>query len=275
MDIREYLKSQGLGDDEIASIVGNEKTAKAMSSALGMYEQGTQAAQQAKTDLESAKTERDEATRFWDEKVTPALANVDTRVASANSEAARYRAYLETLKQQGYDVPADLVGSGSTTTQTTQTQQNGNYVTREDFGREMNGVAPNLITLTQISNEYSHLLGAPYLSMEDDYREAQKAHKPFSDHVRNKYGFEAKKAEKAAAADQARIDKIVEEQMKVKESALAAKYGSNPELRSPMPSKFDRLQNQNGFKSDSWKSPEGRKQNREERLKRFENVTIQ
>jgi hypothetical protein len=63
--------------------------------------------------------------------------------------------------------------------------------------------------------------------------------------------------------------------MKTKEAELAAKYGSNPETRSPMPSKFDKLTKTEGFKSDSWKSPEGRDANRSARLKKFENVPIQ
>ena len=70
------------------------------------------------------------------------------------------------------------------------------------------------------------------------------------------------------------IDAIVNERIKVKEAELSAKYGSNPDVRAPMPSKFDQLKATPGFKDDSWKTPEGRKANKEARLKKFENVSI-
>ena len=109
MDIRAYLAEQGLTAEEIAAVVGNEKTTKAMTAALGKYDEGVSLSAKATTDLEAANAAKTEAENFWEQKVTPALAGVDRKVATAASEAARYKAYLQSLKEQGYDVPADLL----------------------------------------------------------------------------------------------------------------------------------------------------------------------
>lgn len=269
MTLQEYLAEQGLTADEVAAIVGNEKQSKAMSAALQRYEEG-------RTALAQAQAQQQETATFWEQKTQELQGSVnrltaaEKRAAVAEAAAAQRTAYLKSLKGQGYDVPDDMVGDS-----VTPAEEKPVYVTRQDLERGVRQTAPDLVSLTALSNEYYSLFGKPYVEVEEDFRAAQQAGKGLRDYARSKYNFEGKKAEIAAKADQERIDKIVAEQMKAKEAELAAKYGSNPELRMPLPSKFDKLQKQEGFKSDSWKSPEGRAQNRAERLKKFENVTLQ
>lgn len=269
MTIEQYLAEQGLSTEEIAAVVGNEKTSKAMSAALTKHAEGTEA-------LTRAQAEKAETATYWEEKTQQLQGSVnrlsaaEKRAATAEAEAARVRAYNKSLADAGYDVPKEMYeGGGAAKDEAPQ------YMTRADFEKAARGTAPDLMALTALSNEYYDLHGSPYLTIEQDYAEAQKAGKSLRDHARSKYNFEGKRNEKAQAADQKRIDGIVAEQMKVKEAELAAKYGSNPETRAAMPSKFDKLIKTEGFKSDSWKSREGRKANREERLKKFENVPIQ
>jgi hypothetical protein len=273
-DIRIYLAEQGLTAEEIAAIVGNDKTMKAMTAALGKYDDGVNLSTKAHTDLEAANAAKTEAENFWEQKVTPALAGVDRRVATANSEAARYKAYLQSLKDQGYDVPADLLTAPVATTTTTSTSATGGF-TREDFNKEMQGTGLTLVTLNGLSNEYFDLFGAPYLTGEQDFADAQKARKSMREFVKEKYKFEDKRKEKQAAAEKTRIDAIVADQVKTKEAELQAKYGSNSETRIPMASKFDKIEKDRAANKDSWKSNVGRKEARENRLKKFENVTLQ
>jgi hypothetical protein len=268
MDIRNYLAEQGLTDEEINAVVGNEKTAKAMSSALTKYEEGT-------TALTRAAAEKKETTDFWEQKTQELQGSVnrltaaEKKAATATAERARYAAYLQSLKEQGYDVPDDLVSAPAK-----QESEAPKYFTREDFEKGIRQTAPDLVSLTALSNEYYSLFGKPYVEVETDFTEAQKSGKSLRDFARSKYNFDGKKTELAAAADQKRIDDIVAEKMKTKEAELAAKYGSNPETRSPMPSKFDKLSKREGFKQDSWKSQEGRDASRNDRLKKFENIQI-
>jgi len=276
MTIQEFLAEQGLTSEEIQAVVGNPAQAKAMTAALSRYDEGRQA-------LSSAQAEKQETAQFWEQKTQELQGSVqrltaaERRAAQAEADAARIKAYNKSLADQGYDVPKEMYeGASSTTTNTPPaTDSHGNYITRDDLDRMARATAPDLIQLQAVSNEYSDLYGKPYIDIQRDFEEASKAGKPFSQYARSKYAFDTKRQEKMQSAEQARIDAIVNEKMKVKETELAAKYGSNPNLSMPMPSKFDRLAKREGFKSDSWKSSEGRAANREERLRKFENSTLQ
>jgi hypothetical protein len=274
-DIRAYLAEQGLTAEEIAALVGNEKAMKAMSAALGKYDEGVTLSASAHTDLEKAEAAKVEAEDFWEKKVTPALAGVDRKIATATSEAAKYKAYLQSLKDQGYDVPADLLTAPTTATTTTATRDTttGQF-TRDDFNKEMQGTAEAQIAINALSQRYQYLYGEPYLTMEEDYAAAKAAHKPLREFVAAKYKFEEKTTEKKAAAEQKRIDAIVAERVKVEEAKLQAKYGSNAETRAPLASKFDKIE-KIAERKDSWKSSKGRDEARKGRLAKFENLTLQ
>src|SRR5208283_1651417 len=172
-------------------------------------------------------------------------------------------------KEQGYDVPDEMV-TGVTAPKTEPDKP----FTREEATQMLHRTAPDLVTLVGLQAEYQDLFGSPYINIDQDFVEAQKSGKSLRDYTRNKYNFDAKRTEKTQAAEKTRIDGLVAEQVKVKEAELAAKYGSNPNLSIPMDSKFDKLKKAPGFKSDSWASSEGRKANKENRSKRFENIPI-
>lgn len=277
MEISAFLAEQGLTAEEIAALVGNEKSAKAMTAALSKYTEGVTLSTKAQTDLQAAEAAKRDAEEFYETKVTPALANVDKKVATANSEAARYKAYLQSLKDQGYDVPADLLTAPANPANPNPVNpQPGNFVSREDFQKEFSTAAPTMVALMSLSNEYQDLYGAPYLAGETDFAEARKARKPLREFVREKYKFEEKKSAKAAAADQARVDAIVKEKVDAERAKLVAQYGSNPETRSPVASKFDKIEkSREASGKDSWKTEAGRKAARSSRLSRFENIQLQ
>ena len=95
------------------------------------------------------------------------------------------------------------------------------------------------------------------------------------DYVATKYKFEDKQREKAAAADQARIDKIVGERVTAEKQKLVEQYGTNPETRSPLASKFDKIEkSRESAGKDAWKSTKGREEARKSRLAKFENVVM-
>jgi hypothetical protein len=269
MTLQEYLAAEGLTQEEIAAVVGNEKQSRAMTKALARFDEGSAA-------MTRAEAEKAETATFWEQKTqelqgsVTRLTNAEKRAATAEAAAAQRTAYLKSLKDQGYDVPDEMVGGASS-----HTPEAPKYMTQDDFNKASRATAPDLVSLTALSNEYYSLHGTPYLGIEEDYRAAQQAGKPLRDYARSKYNFDGKKQEIAQAADQKRIDAIVEERVKTREAELQTKYGSNPETRSPMPSKFDKLSKQPNFKSDSWKSEEGRQANRADRLKKFENISIQ
>lgn len=269
MTLQEYLAAEGLSTEEVAAIVGNEKQAKAMTKALGLAEEGRSA-------LTAAQAAKKETEDYWAEKTSQLegsvtrLTSAERRAAAAEAEAARVKAYNKSLADAGYDVPKEMY-EGNTPAKAAEPK----YMTQEDFTKASRATAPDLVSLTALSNEYYSLFGTPYVGIEDDYRAAQQAGKSLRDHARSKYNFDGKKTELAQAADQKRVDGILAEEKKKWEAEAAAKYGSNAETRTPMPSKFDKLTKQTNFKSDSWKSQEGRDANKASRLKKFENISIQ
>ena len=274
MDIKVYLAEQGLTPEEITALVGNEKAAKAMTAALSKFEEGTALATRSAAELETARAEKEEAETFWKEKVQPALSSVDRKVASANSEAARYKTYLQSLKDQGYDVPDELLAAPASPANPNPNPANPDYMTREEFRRAAAGTAPDLVTLMSLSNEYQDLYGKPYIEADSDFAEAVKAKKPMRDFVRDKYKFSDKRKERDAAAEQTRIDTLVAAQLATKEAALVAKYGSNPNLSSPMASRNDKVQKIAEARNDSFKSSAGREAAKKDRLARWENVPV-
>ena len=267
MDPKAYLAELGYSNEDIVAMLADEKQSKLIAHAAKSYSEG-------KTLKQQAEAEKAETATFWEQKTQELQGSVnrltaaERRAAEAEGVAAQRTAYLKSLKDQGYDVPDTMLG-------TSHVAEPPKPITREEMEQGFRKTAPDLVSLTALSNEYYHLYGEPYVQVEEDFRAAQAAGKPLRDYARTKYGFEAKKAEKAQAADQARIDKIVQERLTAEKATWAAANGSNPETRSPLPSKFDKLQKQPGFKSDSWKSAEGRAANKADRLKRFENVSIQ
>lgn len=273
-ELKAFLVENGFTAEEVAAMP--EKQQKAFAVALGRFDEGSSALAKSAKELETARAERDEAEKFWNEKVTPALSNVDKRVATAESEKARYAAYLKTLKDQGYDVPDDLVAvpvrkDGNEPVRDPDT---GKYVTPEQMGKEFRSVAPTMVSLVSLSNEYQDLFGAPYVNGDADFEEAQKARKPFRDFVREKYDFNGKRTAREAKKQEDLINQKADEKFKAREAELVARYGENADLRSPVASKFAKIE-KIAERKDSWKSEAGRKAARADRLKRFENITLQ
>lgn len=283
MDIKVYLAEQGMTPEEITALLPNEKAIKAVTAALAKFEEGTQLVTRSAAEVEAAKAEREaakaekaEAETFWNDKVTPALAGVDKRVATAASETARYKAYLQTLKDQGYDVPGDLLTApANPANPANPNPANPDYMTREEFRKAAAGTAPDLVTLISLSNEYQDLYGKPYIEADTDFAEAQKAKKPMRDFVREKYKFADKKAERDAAKLQADKDAYAAEKVTAAQAEWAKTHGSNGDLRTPMPSKNPKIEKVIQEHGDMWKTSAGRVKAREDRLKRFENITLQ
>ncbi len=284
MTIEEFLSEQGLGPDEVKAIVGNEKQAKAMSAALAKFEEGSTALSRSQREIQEANSAKEETARFWEQKTQELQGGVDRmtaaekRAAQAEAEAARRATYLKSLADQGYDVPEEMykgAASSPAAQNVQQSQDTSRFLTREDWEKQARAIAPDLVTLTALSNEYAYLYGQPYTAINDDFQEAQKHGKPLRDYVQSKYDFSANRQEKQKAAEEAAYQDRFKKDIESERKKWAEEHGSNPNTRSPLPSRFDKLVNQQGFDKNSWASADGRKANRESRLQKFENLKIQ
>ena len=83
-------------------------------------------------------------------------------------------------------------------------------------------------------------------------------------------------ADAQLAAENARLDAVRKDERDKVTAELTATYGSNPETRAPLASKFDRIEkSREGAAKDSWKTNAGRAEARKNRLSKFENVVLQ
>ena len=273
MDVKTFLLEQGLTEEEVKGM--DTKTAKVLATALGRYEEGSTALATAQEESKKAADAKKEAEEFWDQKVTPALAGVDKRIATASSETARYKAYLASLKEQGYDVPDDLIAAPKKEgVDPARDPESGKWVTPDQLGKEIRSVAPTMVSLVALSNEYQDLYGSPYVTADADWEEAQKSRKPFREFVRDKYKFAAKKSEREQAKLQKDKDDYAADKVKAAQAQWAERHGENPELRSPMASKFDKIEKM-AERKDSWKTSTARDAARKDRLVKFSNLTLQ
>jgi hypothetical protein len=276
LTLNEYLAAEGLSTEEIAAIVGNEKQAKAMTKALGLADEGR--ALKAQSAAEKAET-----ATFWEQKTkelegsVQKLTKAEQRAAQAEADAARVKAYNKSLADQGYDIPKEMyegAPANPANPANPRSPENGQYLSREDFEKGSRKTGADLVSLTKLSNEYRYLYGKEYLDIDADFAEAQRQGKPLTEFARQKHGFDAKRQELEKKAAEDAYSTRYAADLAVEKAKWAETHGSNPDTRAPMPSKFDSLTKSPEFKSDSWKSPEGRKANRDARLKKFEN-TIQ
>jgi len=264
MDAKQFLMEQGYSEADATTLAGDEKMSKVITGAISRW-----------TEADQLKREAEEATKkqndFWTGEAVPALTKAEGRVATAEAERSRLQSYLKSLKDQGYDVPAEYLGGASAvSTPATKVDSTPPYVTRDELTGQFMSAADSLTLIQDLNNEYHGLFGTFPTSLNADFKEAQAARRPLRDYVRDKYKFQDKRAEIEAKKLQDTIDAKVREQISVKEKELAAKYGSNPDLRVQIPSKFDSVKT--GENRDSWKTSAGRDKARKDRLDRFQNI---
>jgi hypothetical protein len=279
MDITQFLTQQGLTAEEVAAITGSPAQSKAMSAALERYEQGQAA-------LTTAQNSQKETEAYWASKTTD-LAKIEEtqkalrdKAASAEARLAARQAWLQNLKTQGYDIPDEVLGAGApvnpvgvTPTETPRTD-NGQFMTRDEWDKRARTIAPDLVTLTALSNEYQYLNGKPYTDINADFAEAAKQGKPLTEYVRAKYDFAGKHAAMEKEASEKAYRERYEKDLAAEKAKWAEQHGPNPNTRVPLSSNFDKLVSQPGFDSKSWANADARKANREARLEKFKNVPL-
>jgi len=279
MTIQDFLTQQGLSAEEITAITGNPAQAKAMSAAMERFEAGEQA-------VAAANKQNEDTQSYWASKTTD-LATIETkqkelrdRAAAAEARLAARTGWLQSLKAGGYDIPDEIIGAGApvSTVGVTPVEaprtDNGQFMTRDEWDKRARSIAPDLVTLTALSNEFQYLEGKPYTGINADFAEASKQGKPLTEFVRAKYNFEAKHAAKEQAANESAYQERYQKDVAAERAKWAEQYGSNPNTRVPLPSIFDRLASQPGFDSKSWANADARKANRSARLEKFANVPL-
>lgn len=277
MTIQDFLTQQGLSAEEITAIIGNPAQAKAMTAALERFEHGERA-------TAAAQAQQKETETYWASKTTD-LAKIEEtqkalrdKAASAQSRLDAREAWLRSLKTQGYDIPDEILGApptpGVSPVEQPRQPDNGQFMTRDEWDKRARTIAPDLVTLTALSNEYQYLNGKPYTDINADFTEAAKQGKPLTEYVRAKYDFAGKHAAMEKEASEKAYRERYEKDLAAEKAKWAEQHGPNPNTRVPLSSNFDKLVSQPGFDSKSWANADARKANREARLEKFKNVPL-
>lgn len=270
MDVKKYLLEIGYSEEDATTYANDPKLSKIVTASATRYEEGSNARTAAEAAATEAAKKDKELRDWWTNTAQPAILNADGGTAAARAEAAKYKAYVQTLKEQGYPVPDDMVTATVTTAVTpTATTTTNNF----DPHKAAVEMARQTALVADLDNEYRELFGSSVPGgMSGMLEEALAAGKPLRDHVRAKFNFEGKRGELAAAKEADRVAKItkdIEEKTEAKFAALR-----NPNLAPAVVAKGVAVAEANKDHADSWKTRAGRREAKVDRLDRFKGLKI-
>lgn len=261
-EVKDYLKSQGYSDEEVAEGMKNEKLVKTLAEALekaGRIDSAEAAVAEAKAESARLKAESDE---FWGQsqaEINKALAAqkaLKEQNDALQAQLSAFRTYNKTLKEQGYAAPDEYVNVPEPEPDKPMTRKEWESEQRKLQSRFNNDV----LAVNDFAAEYQHLIGTPYTSSASDFEEARKHNKPFVEYARGKYEIDKKRDERKASEQKKLNDAEVERMYKAKEAELTAKYGNMPELRPPSVSSQDSIKEKFGVEIKKNMTPAQRKE---------------
>lgn len=242
MTFAEMLKAQGLTDAQIAVITGDQKLASTFES---MYTQAEAKVAEAAQKLQAAEAKDAQVRKFWNEEATPKIDEAYSKVAQKEAEAAFYRTQAEKAKELGY-IAAEAPGFDG------KRGPDGKFLAKEGEVPGSPGVSKEYIdkvgdstvsafwAAQDIQAEYQHLYGQPLLNMQQHAADARARNMNLRAHIEDKFGFQKKRDERAAAVQKEHDDKIRAEAVEGAKKEFAEKYGSNPDARTPVASSFSK-----------------------------------
>jgi hypothetical protein len=260
MDVKAYLIELGYSDEDATTFAADPKMAKAFEASAKRYEEAQNLHQQ-------TTQQKNELDKWWKETAQPAILNADGGSAAAKAEAAQYKTYIQSLKDQGYPVPEEWLKGGQPVNPTPAPTPASSTFDPKKVARDF---AVSTTMLHDLGEEYRELYGEPLRNTTALLEEAQQANKPLTEYVRAKFNFEGKRAERAEAKINERIQAAVKE-AEERERAKAAER-SNPLLAPAVTSRAAQVLEANKDNKDSWKTKQGRQEAKASRLVQFRNI---
>lgn len=183
----------------------------------------------------------------WEEEYVPQINQVYSAVEAAKADAAYWKTIAEGAKANGFVVPETTPGGTPTATPAAPVVPG-----RDASGKFQPADQPRYMTQAEaydaltnamyITTEYQRLFGTPIPEdISTIVNEATARKIPTRQYAEEKYGFAKKREEIATAKTEAEINKRVDEKYKAREQELQEKYGSNPNLRPAVTSRFSNV----------------------------------
>ena len=262
MDIRAILKARGVADDVAESMIGNPSYTTILEGFISDAENG-------KTALLKAQEVEANLKKWNEETVIPYGRQADEKVASANAELAKTRAYLKSLKDAGYEISDALLGP-SEATPAAKVEPNA----PKDYTSDIFSAAKVNMELISLSNKYRKLTGDeldPVVEY-DDFTANKRPGENLRTYVDRKYDLQGKAAAKEAETKKKYEDGIREEARKAAIAEYEQKHGSNGETRVPQSSRFDKFQELPAEKKNSWQTVAGREASTAARQEKYKDL---
>lgn len=267
MDIRAILKSRNLDDASVEALMTNPAYSTLLESFITEAEGGKTALLKAQEIEQNLKT--------WNEtQVVPYVRGADEKVAKIEAELASTRAYLKTMKDQGYEVPDAVIGaSGGAVTPPAKAEPASNGIDSKYVDDRAMDIAKTNMALLTMSNKYRSLTGGE-LDLDAEYEDFGKNRRPsenMREYVARKYDMAGLEAKRSAEREQKKLDDYAASKVQEEKAKWAQANGPNPETRNPKSSRFDAIKQEEG-RTQLWQTAKGRDEATQRRLAKYTNL---
>lgn len=263
MNIREILKARNLNDEQIEQLVSNPAYSSILEAFVSEAEQGKTALLKAQEIEQNLKT--------WNEtQVVPYVRGADEKVAKVEAELASTRAYLKTMKDQGYDVPEAMIAASGSTPAPAKTESTHAAFDPKIIEDRALDIAKTNMALISLSNKYRSLTGGE-LDPETEYEDFSKNRRPsenLREYVSRKYDLAGLETKRREAAEQKKLDDYAASKIQEEKAKWAQSNGANPETRNPKSSRFDAIKADEG-RTKLWQTAAGREEATKRRLEKY------
>jgi len=248
--VQEILKAAGLGDEIAAGLP--KEVVTALTGYVSEADTKLTAAQQA--EVQAAEFRRQ--AELDKKEVTDYVANYGAKLTETASLEAKNKAlvtYLQSLKDQGFDVtiPEVTATPGMKPAVPGSPAIGANAV---DENAILGKVGTVMSQWLDANNEHIRLYGTPIPEPSTTLAdEARNARKPIGQYIAEKYKFKDKQTERQQADFQKKVDDQVAAKLAEEKRKLAEAAGSNPNLRPGEPSRASlvtKIKSEDFHKSD-------------------------
>ena len=251
----EWLKQEsGLTDDELKAMEAVAGRAKF----IGMLQKIIASNETAMKEKKDAEDQRLAFEKRYQEEFIPEMRRVTQDSVKAISEAAAAKAALEKAREYGIVPEPTTPPPNPAEPPRAPGSPNPDVMTRDEFGRFSDAQANTIIAVQDLSAEHFKLFGTPLGNTQELVDEVQRqrtlGHKDFTLQKawEAKHNVPTKREELAKAERQKEFDAAVAADRKTQ----AEKHGSNPNLRSGQPSRFDKIKPSDSANGkEPWKAP--------------------
>jgi len=262
--VQEILKAAGIGDEIAAGLPKEVVTALTgyvseadtkLTTAQQEAEKAAELRRQAELDKNDVKT--------YVEQYGAKL----TESASLEAKNKALVTYLQSLKDQGFDVTIPEVTAGAKPVVPGSPAIGGNAVDETAILGKVGSVMSQWL---DANNEHIRLYGTPIPEPSTTLAdEARNSRKPIGQYIAEKYKFKDKQTERQQADFQKRVDDQVAAKLAEEKRKLAEASGSNPNLRPGEPSRASLVTK---IKSEDFHKSDGNVSARERRTRMLDRI---